>query len=534
MGGGVQILPPSFDGDMMMCVQSEAAFLETPKNVVVWFRKSLRLHDNAALTAAIEQASARGASVIPVFCLDPHFVESGAVGPVRWRFLLQSLADLHAQLQRHNSGLFVLRAPPSEAVPRACRRFGADEVHFETDTESFAKARDAAVAGRAAELGVRVLGYSGHTLYDLERLLEACAHQPPKTYKGFLALHNALGPPDRPRDAPLDALATLPPAPWAPRYAVPALRDVLPGGAAPQLDPPVFPGGETAGLRRLVEYCRDERRVATFAKPDGDPTTIAPCTTGLSPYLKFGCVSARRFYWDVQAVYDRHKGHTQPPQSLHGQLLFREWFYLHAHATPNWDRMEGNPLCRQIPWDRDADKIAAWREGRTGFPWIDAAMRQLARTGWMHHLARHAVACFLTRGDLWQHWEEGARVFDYYLVDADWAVNHANWYWLSASAFFSQYFRVYSPVSFARKYDKDGAFVRHYVPELKDMPAKFIYEPWKAPLEVLPCWTAPQGDKCVLVQNRRPPTAVGYPPTAIWSPPTAGGCRFSAVHCVPE
>ena len=102
----------------------------------------------------------------------------------------------------------------------------------------------------------------------------------------------------------------------------------------------------------------------------------------------------------------------------------------------------------------------------------------------MHHLARHCVACFLTRGDLWQHWEEGARVFDYYLVDADWAVNNANWYWLSASAFFSQYFRVYSPISFAQKYDKNGNFIRHYVPELKDMPAKFIYEPWKAPLEV--------------------------------------------------
>ena len=127
-----------------------------PNNVVVWFRKCLRLHDNAALRAAIEQARARNASVIPVFCLDPHFVKSGAVGPVRWRFLLESLADLHAQLQRHNSGLFVLQGSASEEVLQACKRFEADAVHFEKDTESFAKARDAVLAGKAADMGVQV------------------------------------------------------------------------------------------------------------------------------------------------------------------------------------------------------------------------------------------------------------------------------------------------------------------------------------------------------------------------------------------
>ena len=235
------------------------------------------------------------------------------------------------------------------------------------------------VGAVARRCPVQVHDHSGHTLYDVEHLLQKCNAQPPKTYQGFLALYKGLGPPPKPQDIPLDVLGALPPPVWAPQYAVPALKDLLPSGTDPALEPAVFPGGETAGLARLVDYCRDEQRVATFAKPEGDPTTILPYTTGLSPYVKFGCVSVRKFYWDVQAVYDKHKSHTQPPTSLHGQLLFREWFYLLSHTTPQWDRMEGNTLVRQIPWDRDADKIAQWREGRTGFPWIDACMRQLHR-----------------------------------------------------------------------------------------------------------------------------------------------------------
>jgi cryptochrome len=106
------------------------------------------------------------------------------------------------------------------------------------------------------------------------------------------------------------------------------------------------------------------------------------------------------------------------------------------------------------------------------------------RRGWIHHLARHSVACFLTRGDLWQSWEAGAEVFDRLLLDADWAINHGNWMWLSASAFFHQYYRVYSPVSFGKQYDPNGDYIRHFIPVLKNMPAKYIFSPWEAPLAV--------------------------------------------------
>ena len=176
--------------------------------------------------------------------------------------------------------------------------------------------------------------------------------------------------------------------------------------------------------------------------------------------------------------------YSQPPVSLHGQLIWREFFYLCAANTPNFGQMRGNPICKQIDWDTNEEYLQKWKSGQTGFPYIDAIMIQLRTEGWIHHLARHSVACFLTRGDLYISWEEGVKVFDLYLLDADWSLNNANWMWLSASSFFYQFFRVYSPIAFGQKTDKSGNYIRKYIPRLADFPDKYIYEPWKAPLAV--------------------------------------------------
>jgi cryptochrome len=133
--------------------------------------------------------------------------------------------------------------------------------------------------------------------------------------------------------------------------------------------------------------------------------------------------------------------------------MWREYNYLMAYCTPNFDKMVGNPVARQIPWDDDPVLLSAWKNSATGYPFVDAIMTQLRETGWIHHLARHMVACFLTRGDLWQSWEEGAAVFEEYLIDADWSINNYNWQWLSCTAHFYQYFRCYSPVAFGKKTD---------------------------------------------------------------------------------
>jgi cryptochrome len=162
-------------------------------------------------------------------------------------------------------------------------------------------------------------------------------------------------------------------------------------------------------------------------------------------------------------------------------------FYLLSLSVSNWDSDQDNSMCKKINWGKnDQSKLSAWTDGQTGFPLIDALMRQLDATGWMHHLGRHAVSCFLTRGQLWQHWKEGRDVFDQKLLDSDWALNNANWLWLSGVAPFSMpYFRLYNPCPDGKSSLNvdavEAGFIRHWVPELKNFPVKYIYEPHLAP-----------------------------------------------------
>ncbi|CAE8634727.1 unnamed protein product [Polarella glacialis] len=312
----------------------------------------------------------------------------------------------------------------------------------------------------------------------------------PTSMPGMVSLVKVLGEPQ----AALDVPKTVPPLPSglaAKDFTVPSLKEMgykvgKSGGPEPHCG---FPGGETAGLARLEAKLKDKNFILNFQKPKTKSTAFdPPSTTVLSPYLKFGCVSVRQFYHGVQKVCAGKK-HTPPPESLVGQLLFREMSYMMGASIPNFDRQVGNPSCKQIPWAKDAKLLEAWETGRTGYPFIDAVMRQLVQVGWIHHLARHAVSCFLTRGDLWLSWEQGRDVFDRHLLDSDWAVNNMNWLSLSGAAPWSPpFFRVYSPTpsndSSLNVQDPEGKYVRQFVPELAKMPSKYIYAPWTAPLEV--------------------------------------------------
>ncbi|KTG36742.1 hypothetical protein cypCar_00009625 [Cyprinus carpio] len=241
-------------------------------------------------------------------------------------------------------------------------------------------------------------------------------------------------------------------------------------------------GVETLVRNTHTLYSPDSPRYK-FRRPRRKCSIMSRRPTGLY-LLRFGCLSCRVFYYNLRDLYMKLRRHSSPPLSLFGQLLWREFFYTAATNNPNFDRMEGNPICVQIPWDHNPEALAKWAEGRTGFPWIDAIMTQLRQEGWIHHLARHAVACFLTRGDLWISWESGMKVFEELLLDADWSVNAGSWMWLSCSAFFQQFFHCYCPVGFGRRTDPSGDYIRRYIPKLKDYPNRYIYEPWNAPESV--------------------------------------------------
>lgn len=357
---------------------------------------------------------------------------------------------------------------------------------FETDTEPFAVKRDAAVVKHAQKANVAIIQEYSNTVYIPELIVAKNKGSPPMTYQKFMSVASELRvvvPEGNPKKVtaknkpPLDAEEKIDEE----CYDVPSLEE-LGVNEYDVSNESLFPGGETEALRRLKDKMKDVKWVCDFEKPKTSPNSLEPSTTVLSPYLKFGCLSSRLFHQNLKEVYKGRK-HSQPPISLEGQLMWREFYYTVSAVTPNFDRMVGNKICTQIPWKSNPKYVEAWRDGMTGYPFIDAVMRQLKQEGWIHHLARHAVACFLTRGDLWCHWEDGQKVFEEYLLDADWALNAANWMWLSASAFFHQYYRVYSPIAFGKKTDKEGLFIKKYVPELKNYPSFLIFEPWKATLE---------------------------------------------------
>ncbi|KAL7846439.1 hypothetical protein SRHO_G00214190 [Serrasalmus rhombeus] len=446
-----------------------------------WFRKGLRLHDNPALKAALHDCE----HIYPVFILDPWFPKNAQVGINRWRFLVEALKDLDSSLKKLKSRLFVVRGVPRDVFPKLFKEWKVTRLTFEVDTEPYSQIRDKEVMDLAKQHGVEVITKISHTLYNIERIIEENNGKPPLTYVRFQTVVKAIGTPKRPVPAPTreDMKGILTPSSdkHDENYGIPTLKEL--GQDSSTLGPDLYPGGEQESLRRLEEYMQRTGWVCSFEKPQTSPNALSPSTTVLSPYVKFGCLSARTFWWRLAEVYQGRK-HSAPPVSLHGQLLWREFFYTAALGIPNFSKMEGNPNCVQVDWDSNPEHLAAWKEARTGFPFIDAIMTQLRQEGWIHHLARHAVACFLTRGDLWVSWEEGQKVFEELLLDADWSLNAGNWQWLSASAFFHQYFRVYSPIAFGKKTDKNGDYIKKFLPVLKKFPPEYIYEPWKAPKSV--------------------------------------------------
>ncbi|KAK4794641.1 hypothetical protein SAY86_012635 [Trapa natans] len=455
---------------------------------LMWFRKALRIHDNPAL----EHASRASSFLYPVFVIDPRYMDpdpgafspgSSRAGINRIRFLLESLSDLDSSLKKLGSRLLVLKGDPDQTIIRCLKEWNINRLCFEYDSEPYYQSLDEKVKSLASSAGVETFCPVSHTLFNPLEIIKKNGGRPPLTYQSFIKLAEKPSWESSELNIPISSLPPVGDVGSCKIFDVPTLREL--GHSDFELDENTpFRGGESEGLKRLKDVLSNQDWVANFEKPKGDPSAFhKPATTVLSPYLKFGCLSSRYFYQCINDVYKDVK-HSVPPVSLLGQLLWRDFFYTVALGTPNFDKMKGNRICKQIPWNESDELLVAWREARTGYPWIDAIMVQLRKWGWIHHLARHCVACFLTRGDLFVHWEKGRDVFERLLIDSDWALNNGNWLWLSCSSFFYQYNRIYSPVSFGKKYDPNGNYIRHFLPVLKDMPKEYIYEPWTAPLGV--------------------------------------------------
>ena len=497
--------------------------------VLYWFRTDLRLHDSPALSAAL---GLKPEAFYPIWCWDPHYVYRARVGPNRFQFLIDCQNDLSASLTKLNkkSKLFLIREAPQTLLPKLFKAWNITHLVFEKDVDGYARDRDSKVIESAKKAGVEVVVRNGRTLWDSDQIVQNNGNKPTMSITQLEHAGQKIGEVPRPIPAPkslpdpgdtnIDFEQEQPPTEpdlnahfrTEPAKAYDALAGPNGDFSIPTLEELGMPaattphrGGETRALEELESLCKDKDYIATFQKPQTAPTDFNPrSTTVLSPHMHFGSLSVREFYWRARDMVDKHKNASQPPASLTGQLYFRDMYFgAQAALGYKFAQTYSNPSIRFIPWhlpskidksnklitgSYDVDNEEAegwyrrWKWGRTGFPWIDALMRQLRQEGWIHHLGRHAVACFLTRGGCYVDWERGAEVFEEWLVDHETACNSGNWQWLSCTAFFAQFYRCYSPVNFPQKTDKEGEFVRHYVPELAKFDKKYIYEPWKAPI----------------------------------------------------
>lgn len=444
-----------------MGVKRKAAFAVSGgsgKNALHWFRLGLRLHDNPALVKAVCEAQKENSALYLIFIIDRvrFDLPSSSASPTRMsgnrhRFLHDCLHDLDRNLRAKGSRLFIAHGEPLDVLERLIEQWKIGLLTYEVDIAPYSVERDRKVREMAERLGVKIDALHSKTLFNLDDLLAANKGKVPMTYNGFQNVIAKLGSVPKPVSLPEGAF----PQPDMSLVSDKDGKDTIDSNEYVDGIQLKFPGGETEALSRLDRSLSDAAWVANFEKPKTSPNSLEASTTVLSPYFSMGCLSPRLFWHRVDEIYRRRKSHSKPPVSLHGQMIFREYFHTSGYATANFGRMKGNALCKQIPWGEDDELLASWAEGRTGFPFIDAIMTQLREEGWIHHLARHAVACFLTRGDLWQSWEKGAAVFERHLLDGDWSMNVSNWLWLSASGFFYQYFRVYSPVAFGKKVSSD-------------------------------------------------------------------------------
>ncbi|MCX2733188.1 deoxyribodipyrimidine photo-lyase [Saccharopolyspora sp. NFXS83] len=420
---------------------------------ILWFRRDLRVRDHPALAAAGDG----GRRVIGVFVLDEALL--APAGPVRRTFLYRCLRELDASL---GGRLLVLRGDPAEALAELVAEVGADSVHVSADAGPYGRERDERV--RAA-LGERVEWVATGSPYAVTP--GRITKRDGTAYKVFTPFRRAWEEHGRPAPAETDESTA---DWWLPRKVraagIPEDED-LDGTVLP-------PAGERAALERW-----DDFRDFSLTGYDGDrdrPDRAG--TSRMSPYLRWGCVHPRTLLADLDG------GTGDGARSYRNELVFREFYADVLWHWPDSARYNFDSRFDRIRLDTGGDareRFEDWCAGRTGFPIVDAGMRQLLAVGWMHNRVRMVVASFLVK-DLHLPWWWGARHFMRHLVDGDLASNQHGWQWSAGSGTdASPYFRIFNPITQGTKFDPDGSYVREHVPELRGLGAKQAHQPWTLP-----------------------------------------------------
>ncbi len=442
------------------------------KPIIVWFRQDLRLADHPALTAAVEL----GSPILPLYILDdvtPGRFRMG--GASRW-WLNGSLAALDEELRQRGGKLCLRRGEAADALETLLAESGARAIHATRGYEPWEAALEQTIASLCKERGAAFRSFPGRLLFDPNAVLTG-GGKPYRVFTPFWKACLAQSPPRAPlpvpklaslADAKTEKLSDLDLLPIKPDWTRGLRETWIPGERAAR-----------ARLDRFIEhhltrYSEDRSRLDL----DG--------TSRLSPRLHFGEISPNQVWHAVTSAASRADGKSdRGTESFLRELGWREFSH---HLLAHFPDMPSEPLrveFARFPWHDDTEALKAWQQGQTGYPIVDAAMRELWQTGFMPNRARMIVASFLVK-HLLLPWQIGADWFLDTLVDADLANNSASWQWVAgAGADAAPYFRIFNPVLQGTKFDPDGAYVRQWVPELARLAAPDIHAPWEAPALVL-------------------------------------------------
>ncbi len=430
--------------------------------ILFWHRRDLRLSDNVGLAAARSQSP----KVAGVFCLDPNLLEADDVAPARVTYMMESLEELRDGYAQAGGQLLILQDDPTKAIPALAQALSATAVFWNWDVEPYAQARDRQVREALKEIGVQV-----HTSWD--QLLHAPgevrtnAGDPYTVYTPFWKnwrTHPKAAPEPKFSEAEGLSSSEKQAAEAAGAIALPTAKDLGFEWDNPLLLAP----GEAAALERLEEFCDGDRTIAEYDDQRNFPAV--PGTSHLSAALKFGTLGIRTAWEQADEALSRSRSDdTQRNiETWEKELAWRE-FYQHAmYFFPQLAEGPYRDPFKDFPWENNEEHFQAWCEGRTGYPIVDAAMRQLNELGWMHNRCRMIVASFLTK-DLIIDWRWGEKYFMQRLYDGDLSANNGGWQWSASSGMDPKPLRIFNPASQAQKYDPEAEYIREWLPELRSV-----------------------------------------------------------------
>lgn len=432
---------------------------------LVWFRgKDLRIADHAPLRAAIADGE-----VIPLFVIDPYFFtpERAAELPHRMQFLLDALRSLAANIEHRGSQLITVAGRSVDVIPTLAKRWGVDRVVAHRWTEPFGRERDRRIT-EALDCPFDL--FEGELLHT-PGTIKTKSGTPYAVYSPFARAFRREVVVERPLKSP----ESIPPPPEGLEYEAAAIPTCADLALTP--NPKIQEGGERLARARLKRFI-DE---AADRYPTDRNRMDRRGTSRLSADIKFGTLSIRTIW---HAVVDA-LGDSKACQKFCNELLWRDFSYMTLWERPEVLKEPFRPKFKDFPWRDDADLWQAWVDGTTGYPVVDASARQLLAEGFVHNRARMISASFLTK-HLLISYTRGEAHYLKWLTDGDWAQNNAGWQWSAGCGCDAQpYFRVFNPMTQGSKFDPTGGYVRKWVPELAELPDKYLHAPWEAPAEVL-------------------------------------------------